>query len=199
MASRLPEVISRDEADRLMRQPNRATVTGARNAAMLATMLHAGLRVSEVVNLAPLDVRWSETGRGAVIEVRAGKGEKDRVIPIRASTESLLATWRDQRSESESFFSTCWERSGIAHGGGAGKALSARYVQQMVSRYAKRADLYRRVTPHTLRHTFATDMLEAGLTIRDVQQLLGHASIATTQVYLHVRPESLAAKIAALD
>ena len=78
-----------------------------------------------------------------------------------------------------------------------GKQLSRQYVQQMVDRLAKKAGIERKVSPHRLRHTYATELLEEGFSIREVQELLGHRDIGTTQVYLHVRPNDLAAKIEA--
>ena len=192
---RLPTILTRDEADALLRQPTRSATTGLRNLCMLELMLRAGLRVSEVVKLRPRDIRW----RACELEVRGGKGGRDRVVPLRPSTVALLERWRDLRPTADTFFCTMWERGGIASGGGEGKPLSSRYVQQAVKRYAHRASIERRVTPHTLRHTYATDLLDGGLNIREVQQVLGHSDVSTTMIYTHVRPEALAAKIAALD
>lgn len=196
MTKRLPEVLSRDEAAQLIRTPNTRAVTGIRNRAMLALMLHTGLRVSEVTKVRPLDIRWPDTGRMAAVEVRGGKGGKDRTVPLHPDTVELLRAWADRRpANAEHFFCTMWERGGIATGGGEGKPLSPRYVQQMVGRYAVRAGIERRVTPHSLRHTCATDMLEDGMDVRQVQEVLGHANLATTMIYTHVRPASLAAAI----
>lgn len=145
-------------------------------------MYRAGLRVSEVVNLRPGDIRW----RDGILEIQRGKGRKDRNVPVDQETLGWLQAWDAKRPKSRHFFSTLKSR-----------ALSARYLQQMVKRLAHRAGLARadRITPHVLRHSYATELLNGGFTIREVQQLLGHASVATTQVYLHVRPDDLAAKI----
>lgn len=188
-----PEVLSADEADAILACPNRKTLTGLRNRCILEVMHRAGLRVSEVTNLRPRDVRWSD-GRPR-IEVRGSKGGKGRNVPLRQSTVELLERWREVRPDSDWFFCTSWERSGRAAGNPAGAQLSPRYVQLMVKRYTARSGVDRPVTPHTFRHTYATDMLSAGLTIREVQTLLGHSHVNTTMVYTHVSHGSLAAKI----
>ena len=187
MTKRLPEVLSRDEAALLIQQPNPKAVTGIRNRAMLALMLHTGLRVSEVTKMRALDVRWPDTARMAAVEVRGGKGGKDRTVPLHPATVELLKAWADARPDAEHFFCTVWERGGIASGGGQGKPLSPRYVQLMVGRYALRAGIERRVTPHSLRHTCATDMLEDGL---DVRQVPGGARPRQPRHHddLHARP-----------
>lgn len=190
-----PEVLSVEEAEQVLRQPNRGSATGLRNRCMLELMYRAGLRVGEVVALRPRDVRWSDNR----VEVRGSKRGKGRNVPLRPGTLELLERWKAIRPKSETFFSTCWNRGGIAAGHGAGAALSARYVQQMVARCAHRAGIDRRVTPHVFRHTYATQMLAAGLTIREVQTLLGHSDVSTTMIYTHVDPAALAAKLAGLD
>lgn len=194
MSQTPPEVLSPDEADAILREPNRKTMTGLRNRCMLEVMYRAGLRVSEVVNLRPRDIRWSVNR----IEVRGSKGGKGRNIALRPSTMELLEQWKTDRPGGDWFFSTCFERGGIAKGQAAGAQLSTQYVQQMVKRYAQRAGIDRKVSPHTWRHSYATDMLAAGLTIREVQRLLGHSHVNTTMIYTHVSDEAIAAKVAAL-
>lgn len=189
-----PEVLSADEVEAILKQPNRQSATGLRNRCILELLYRAGLRVSEVTSLRPRDVRWTENR----IEVRGSKGGKGRNVPLRAGTLELLERWKDVRPKSDTFFCTCWNRGGIASGSGEGAALSPRYVQQMVARYAKRAGVDRRVTPHVFRHTYATEMLAKGLTIREVQSLLGHSNVSTTMIYTHVSDEAIAAKVAAI-
>lgn len=189
-----PEVLSPAEADAILRQPNRAALTGLRNRCILEVMYRAGLRVSEVVNLRPRDIRWG-AGR---IEVRNSKGGKGRNVPLRASTLELLEQWKAARPESDRFFCTCYERGGIAKGNPAGAPLSKQYLEAMVGRYTRRAGVDRRVTPHTWRHSFATDMLAAGFNMRELQKLLGHSHVNTTMIYAHVHDEDIAAKVAAL-
>ena len=102
--------------------------------------------------------------------------------------DGWLRAWHEKRPKGKTFFCTL-----------KGGPLSTRYVQQVVKRMAHRAGLERveKVSPHTLRHTYATELLDEGFSIREVQELLGHASVATTQVYTHVRPKGLADKIRA--
>ena len=180
---RLPIVLEKDEIEALRKGPNTRCPTGLRNRTMIETMYGAGLRVSEVVNLRPGDIRW----RDGLLEVHEGKGARDRNIPVKDETLAWLQAWKEKRpTRARRFFCTL-----------KGRPLSARYVQQMIKRMAQRAGLERaeKVTPHTLRHSYATHMLNGGFTIREVQELLGHSSITTTQIYTHVRPGGLLEKI----
>lgn len=191
-----PEVLATDEAESILAQPNRQAISGLRNRCMLEVMYRAGLRVSEVTNLRPRDVRYSGNPR---LEVRNSKRGKGRNVPLRQSSVELLERWRDLRPTSEWLFCTICERSGTAAGNPVGTQLGSRYIQQMVGRYAQRAGVDRTVTPHTFRHTYATEMLDQGFTIREVQALLGHSHVNTTMVYTHVNDQALAQKIGALD
>ncbi len=180
---KLPFVLDKSEVERLLSIPNVKCPTGLRNRAMLEIMWGAGLRVSEVVGLRPGDIRW-DSGH---LEVRGGKGGKDRTIPINGETLGWLRAWHAKRPKrAQRFFCTL-----------KGRPLMARYILAAVKRMAVKAGLENaaRVSPHTLRHSYATAKLDEGLSIRDVQQLLGHANVATTEIYTHVRPKELAAKI----
>lgn len=129
------------------------------------------------------------------VEVRNSKGGKGRNVPVRPATIELLEQWKALRPTSERFFCTCYERGGIAKGNAAGAPLSKQYIQAIVTRYTARAGIDRRVTPHTFRHSYATDMLALGFNIREVQDLLGHSHVNTTMVYLHVNRDELAAYV----
>jgi site-specific recombinase XerD len=185
---RLPVVITPDDWQRLTAQPSRRAPTGKRNLAMLHTMYMAGLRVSEVAALSPRDMNSD----AMTLRVRNGKGGKDRSnLGVPAETWATLERWARVRPESRFFFSTL-----------KGSQLSPRYIHAMVVRYATRAGVMRATTegdrpihPHVLRHSYATRLCEAGVPIHDVQKALGHASLATTQVYLHVNDEKLADKL----
>lgn len=179
---RLPVVLEKGEAESLLAASNTRCKTGLRNRAILEVMYRAGLRVSEAVRLRPSDIRW----RDAILEIRNSKGGTDRNVPVDQETLGWLEAWDAKRARSQHFFSTL-----------SGGRLSPRYLQQMVKRLAYRAGLEsaKRVTPHVLRHTYATELLNGGFTIREVQELLGHANVQTTQLYTHVRPQELAAKI----
>lgn len=191
-----PEVLTAGEADAILAAANRRAATGLRNRCMLELMYRAGLRVSEVTGLRPRDVRL--TGDRPRVEVRGSKGGKGRNVPLRPSTVVLLERWQQARPESAWFFCTTCTRTGRASGNPPGARLSARYAQQMVKRYALRAGVDRAATPHTFRHTYATQMLDAGFTIREVQVLLGHSHVNTTMVYTHVSHDALADKVAVL-
>jgi len=165
----------------LMKSPNLKAITGLRNRCMLELMYRAGLRVSEVCNLKNRDVKMAD----GEIRVWDSKGG-DRTTYYAEGTplDALLPLWLDRKKKettgSEYFFCTI-----------KGGPCSSSYMEQMIRRMAKRAKLTQRVTPHMLRHTFATEALEDGVSIKQVQEALGHKNLATTEVYLHVRPETL--------
>ncbi len=179
---KLPIVLERGEIEKLLGAPNTGCPTGLRNRAVLEVMYRAGLRVSEVVGLRTADIRWES----ATLEVHNGKGGRDRNVPVDQETIGWFRAWEAKRPKGRYFFCTL-----------KGGKLLVRYIQAMVKRLAYRANLERAdaVTPHTLRHTYATELLDEGFTIREVQVLLGHANIQTTQIYTHVRPNGVAAKI----
>jgi len=182
MSTRLPKIISQEEAAALLAVPNVGCPTGLRNRVILEVMYRAGLRVSEVVKLKPGDIR-RKTGE---LEIRNGKGGKDRVVPVDDETMSWLERWERARPKAGGRFFTTLQ----------GGRLSTRYLGQMVDRCAEKAGLDRkRVSPHVLRHSYATEKLDAGFTIREVQELLGHANVSTTQIYTHVSPKSLREKV----
>ena len=180
---KLPVVLEKEEAEAILAQPNTGCPTGLRNRAILELMYRAGLRVSEVINLKPGDIRW---GVG-ILEVRSGKGGKDRNVPVDSETLGWLRAWQGQRpGRRQRFFTTL-----------QGKPLSARYLQQLVKRLAHKAGLERadQITPHVFRHSYATGLLNDGFTIREVQTLLGHSNVSTTQIYTHISPQVLTEKI----
>lgn len=150
-------------------------------------MYRAGLRVSEVCNLTTGDVDLNE----GFVYIQQSKNKKDRYVPIEDETIMWCRLWQAARPESKYFFSTL-----------SGGKLSDTYIRQVCYRKSKRSGVYitdnkeiKPVHPHVLRHCFATELLEEGFSIREVQELLGHASIDTTMVYTHIRPKNLASKI----
>ena len=180
---KLPTVLEEKEVEKLLQEPNPDCPTGLRNRAIMETMYGAGLRVSEVTNLRTSDIRWGD----GYVEIQDGKGGRDRNIPLDQATIGWLRAWKIERPRSRYFFCTL-----------QGNQVSARYLQQMVKREAKRAlgkERGSQVTPHVLRHSYATHLLDEGYSIREVQQLLGHANVQTTQIYTHVRTGQLANKI----
>jgi len=180
---KLPIVLERTEIDALLRIPNTGCPSGLRNRAILQTMYGAGLRVSEVTKLRPGDIRWED----GVLEIRGGKGGKDRIIPVDSETTGWLRAWDAERPRSgKRFFTTL-----------KGGSISSRYLQMMVKRLARKANLAKAdaVTPHVLRHSYATHLLDDGFSIREVQTLLGHSNISTTEIYLHVNPQKIGEKV----
>ena len=173
---KLPEVLNAEEQAALLRQPNPRYPTGERNRLMLSLMLNTGLRLSEATNL-----QWRDLDLNAgKLFVREGKGSKDRVLWVGEGDLSLLRSWRSRQAEIMPLlplhiFSTL-----------GGRSVSGRYVQQMVKRYAAKAEIEKRVHPHMLRHTFATDLLRESRNIRLVQKALGHVDLSTTMLYTHV-------------
>ena len=135
-----------------------------------------------------------------MLNIKRGKGAKDRNVPFDADTEAALQVWSAERDrlglrKARTFF--CTFSADTGRKGTRGGALSTRYVAQVVKRLARRAGLPQadRVSPHTLRHSFATRCLDEGVTVAEVSGLLGHAHLNTTAIYLHVLPKVVAAKI----
>ncbi len=174
--ARLPDVISRDEAERLLDQPFPSTPAGLRDHAILEVLYGCGLRASELCGLDERAVLLDE----GVLRV-LGKGEKERVVPVMGAAEAALVEYLERgrgalvgrRPTSAVFLN--------ARGG----RLSRQSVHAIVEQYGRVAGI-RDLHPHTLRHSFATHLLEGGADLRVVQELLGHANIATTQLYTHV-------------
>ncbi len=172
ISKRLPTVLTKDEVKRLLE-----ATKSDKSRVMLKMLYSSGLRVSELVNLRRNDLELTEK----IGWVRSGKGRKDRLIilsdNILADMLRFLAT---KEGQNEHIF-TNWH----------GSALTTRNVQKMVKSVALRAGIPKKVTPHTLRHSFATHLLENGTDIRKIQELLGHANLQTTQIYTKVSTEEL--------
>ena len=174
---KLPRFLSQDEAERLVSAPDTYENLGVRDRALLEVIYGAGLRVSEVNGLNTEDLRLQTN------ELRVqGKGSKERVTLIGDEAKrALLIYVRDERPKMLSLKS-----ANAVFLNYAGGRLSVRSIQEIVRKYAGRAGLHAGVHTHTLRHSFATHMLEGGADLRVVQDLLGHSSPATTQIYTHV-------------
>ncbi len=179
---RLPKVLSRDEVQRLLEQPRGASPAMLRDRALLETMYACGLRASEAIGLS-----LSELDLEAGILRARGKGSKERIVPIGSKAIETVSAYLEQgrprlvglRDESRVFLNL--------RGGG----LSRQGLYKIVQRHARSAGLERRMSPHTLRHTFATHLLAGGCDLRSLQEMLGHADIGTTQVYTHLSPDRL--------
>jgi len=178
---KIPEVLTTEEQAALLRQPNPRYPTGERNRLLLSLMLNTGLRLSEATGL-----RWRDldlnTGR---LMVRQGKGAKDRTLRVSAENLRRLQRWRERQAKKIAgvpahIFTTL-----------KGTPVSDRYVQDMVKRYAVNTGIEKDVHPHMLRHTFATDLFRQTTNIRLTQKALGHANLATTQIYTHIYDEDV--------
>jgi len=166
---KLPVILEIEEAEKLIKQPSRRCITGLRNKTIMSLMLHCGLRLAEVINIKPDNLNLTK-GKLRIIN---GKGGKDRDLAIPEYLMDLLITWRKKRPKSNYFFSTI-----------KGKKLSRRYIQQMIKRYSKKAGIDKNVSPHTLRHTYATQYYRQTKDIETLRRILGHADISTTTIYI---------------
>lgn len=156
------------------------TATGGRNRAALELMYRCGLRVSEISNLASADVLWDQLK----VFVRNGKHGRDRVVPYDAETEKWLRNWERLRHARCPWFFHTTKRTQKSK---RHSQWSPRTVRAMVARYAERAGLEElQISPHTLRHTYATELLQEGANPMQVQKLLGHSDVSTTMIYTHV-------------
>jgi integrase/recombinase XerC len=174
----LPNVVSVDDVFALLDTPSARTPAGLRDRCALELLYGAGLRVSELVGLDVLDFL---DGRSAV-RVR-GKGGKERVVPLVAKARAALEAWLVRRAELGNGSALLFNRRG--------GRLTARSVARSLARYALVCGTQRHVHPHALRHSFATHLLDMGADLRGIQELLGHASLSTTQRYTHVSSERL--------
>jgi site-specific recombinase XerD len=185
----LPKILAKDDVRKLLKEPSRRYPTGLRNYVMMAVMYRAGLRVQELLDLKPSDI----DGIRSVIRVNQGKGNKDRHVPVEPWIIDAIGQWKVVRetivkkyTKSEPYlFLTLKGTQVIAH-----------YMREMIRREAEHAGIAERVTPHMLRHSYATELLDENFTIREVQDLLGHADISTTMIYTHVSMARMAEKVA---
>ncbi len=170
---KLPVVLSQSEVAQLLAAPKKL-----KHRAILTTLYAAGLRVSELVGLCVTDI----DSKRMVIRVRQGKGNKDRYVMLSPMLLELLREYWKERRPPERLF-----------------PVSSRGVQVMCAAMARKAKLDKRVSPHTLRHCFATHLLENGENIRKIQVLLGHRNVQTTARYLHVSMETITSTCSPLD
>lgn len=179
---RLPQVLSIEEVDVLLQQPDSSTSLGLRDAAFLELLYATGLRASEIISLALNDINLE-----AGYLIAYGKGSKERLIPIGEVAQNLIKKYLKnsrptllKNKQSHHLFTT---RSG--------KSMTRQGFWKLIKKYALAAGIRKKITPHTLRHSFATHLLERGADLRSVQMMLGHADISSTQIYTHVTTERL--------
>lgn len=179
---KLPTVMTLQEVEKLLAQPNTKTPLGQRDKAMLELMYAAGLRVTELVKMTVKQVNL-EVG----FVMTLGKGHKERIIPIGESAQESIKEYIEsgrrallKGRESQDLF---LNRSG--------RALTRQGFWKIIRRYAQKAGLKQHISPHTLRHSFATHLLKHGADLRSVQMMLGHSDISTTQIYTHIARDYL--------
>jgi integrase/recombinase XerD len=180
--ARLPRVLSRDQVNSLLEQPKGTSNAALRDRALLETMYACGLRASEAITL-----KLSDLDLEAGVLVAHGKGSKERLVPIGTTAISALRVYLDKgrpklvgiQDEPHVFVNL------------RGHALSRQGLYKIVQRHARTAGLDASMSPHTLRHTFATHLLAGGCDLRSLQEMLGHADIGTTQIYTHLSTERL--------
>ena len=176
-----------DEVVRMINQIPTDTEAGLRDRAIVELLFSSGLRVSELVNLNRDHINLSR--REFMVR---GKGQKDRPVFISKSAAEHVSSYLDVRTDSlPALFLSYSRRNAAPNLSGDYRRLSARSIQRMISQYARLAGITKHVSPHTMRHSFATDLLMNGADLRSVQSLLGHSNISTTQVYTHVTHQHL--------
>jgi integrase/recombinase XerC len=180
---RLPHFLSAEQVVRLLEAPPANSVAGLRDRALLETLYSAGLRVSE---LASLDVASWDRDAGVLRVV--GKGRKERVAPVGAHAAAALDQWLQVRSPDTTAPET-HQRALFLNK--SGRRLTTRSIARVLQKYITITGLDQLTSPHTLRHSFATHLLDGGADLRSVQELLGHKSLTTTQIYTHVSNQRL--------
>ena len=164
----LPTFLSKEEIERLLE-----SISNKRDLAIVRMLYASGLRVSELVHLDKGDIE------GNMVRVNLGKGKKDRITYVDDGTLELIKEYLNERPDKNpSLFVNR-----------RGKRLTERSIENIIKKHVKRAGIKKKVTPHTLRHTFATHMLQNNANIVVIQKLLGHANLSTTQIYMHVTDE----------
>ncbi|HEX6155743.1 MAG TPA: site-specific tyrosine recombinase XerD, partial [Burkholderiales bacterium] len=178
-APRFPKTLSEDDVEALLAAPDTATALGLRDRAMLETLYATGLRVSELVSLKIFEVDLNSN-----VVRTMGKGSKQRLVPLGEEAADWIQKYLKERKKtaSNTLFITA-----------RGSGMTRQAFWQLIGRYGRRAVPGKTLSPHVLRHAFATHLINHGADLRVVQMLLGHADISTTQIYTHVARERLKA------
>jgi len=174
---KLPDFLSVEEIDRLLAAPDRRTPRGMRDAAMLETLYATGLRVSELVKLRLRDLNFD-----AGYLMTFGKGRKERLVPVGESALAAVRAYVEQARVAATK-ARAIDALFLTH---HGRAMTRQGFWKLLGRYATAAGIRKRISPHKLRHSFATHLVERGADLRAVQAMLGHADIGTTEIYTHV-------------
>lgn len=176
---KLPKFLDVDKMTKLIMTPDVKTESGLRDRAMLETLYSCGIRVSELVGLDVSDIDFIS----GVIKV-LGKGSKERIVPIGEEALSSIRRYIDRRNKKA-------KDKDAAFLNNHGRRLTDRSVRRVIDRYIRACSIEEKISPHSLRHSFATHLLDRGADLRSVQELLGHMNLSTTQIYTHVTMERL--------
>ena len=179
---KLPQVLSIEEVDVLLQKPDRKKTSGLRDAALLELLYATGLRVTELVSL-----RLNDLNLEAGYLIAFGKGSKERLVPMGEVAQNVIREYLSQArpqllGKNHSYYLFTARK---------GNPLTRQGFWKIIKRYSRAAGIIKNITPHTLRHSFASHLLERGADLRAVQMMLGHADISTTQIYTHVTSERL--------
>jgi len=172
----LPKMIGEEDVNVLLNMPETSTLIGLRDRCMLEMLYATGLRVSELVSL-----RMAQVDQSAMLVRVIGKGDKERLVPFGEVAADWLIKWLAERRQMSGTMV-----SPFLFPGRGGNVMTRQNFWQRLKRYARQAGLRQTLSPHTLRHAFATHLLNHGADLRAVQMLLGHANISTTEIYTHV-------------
>lgn len=180
------DLISTDELNRLLNSPNTKTLKGLRDKAILETIFSTGMRVSELCSLnRDIDLQRDE------LTIR-GKGEKVRIVFLSPEAKDTINKYLSYRTDfDEALFISISPRSKAMQREEKSIRISPRSIERIIKHHAIKAGITKKVTPHVIRHSFATNLLENGADIRSVQVMLGHSNISTTQIYTHVTNKRL--------
>lgn len=178
----LPDVLTLDEIDAMIAQLDMSKPESHRNRAIIEILYGSGLRVSELVNL-----RLSDLYRTEGFMRITGKGSKQRLVPISPVADQWLDYWLEDRSKLD----IKAQYSDIVFLNRYGRQLTRAMIFTIIKTLAKQADIHKNISPHTLRHSFATHLLQNGADLRIIQQLLGHEDITTTEIYTHIEIQDL--------
>lgn len=174
-SKKLPVFLTEQEQEKLINVFNTRYISSERNKAICILILKAGLRVTELVNLEWKDIDIL-SGRLIVLN---GKGSKDRILFLSEDTLNILSKWKERQF-------SIWGKTKYVFSNRNCNQLVQRDVREMIEIYSKKAGIEKQVSPHTLRHTFATELLRKSKNIRMVQKALGHSDLSTTMIYTHI-------------
>jgi len=180
--TKLPNVLSIDEVNLLLQKPDRNTRIGLRDAAFLELLYATGLRVTEIVSLSLNDINLN-----AGYLIAFGKGSRERLIPIGEVSLNLIRTYLEKSRPAL----LGKKQSHYLFPNRSGKPMTRQGFWKLLKKYSTAAGIKKNISPHTLRHSFASHLLERGADLRSVQMMLGHVDISTTQIYTHVTTERL--------